>query len=240
MNNLGKKIKEERIKKGLTQQEFADLLYVSDKTISSYECGRTIPDINTLFKISSILDVNLYSLIDTNINNLNNLEIEVKLKVSMQEFNRIKNIIKKDDSSISKCNITDYYYVPTYKEFNNEWLRIRNENNKYILTYKKKIINNCCEEFEVLINNFSNFETILKSLDFKMKGSIIKTREKIIYNDKYEFSFDNVENIGDFIEVEVKKIESDNVTEIKTLMKLLENLKIDLNSIESKRYFDYL
>ena len=136
MNNLGKKIKEERIKKGLTQQEFADLLYVSDKTISSYECGRTIPDINTLFKISNILDVNLYSLIDTNLNNLNNLEIEVKLKVSMQEFNRIKNIIKKDDSSIFKCNMIDHYYVPTYKEFNNEWFRIRNENNKYILTYK--------------------------------------------------------------------------------------------------------
>lgn len=34
MNNLGQKIKEQRIKKGLTQQEFAELLYVSDKTIS--------------------------------------------------------------------------------------------------------------------------------------------------------------------------------------------------------------
>ena len=52
MNNLGQKIKEQRIKKGLTQQEFAELLYVSDKTISSYECNRTVPDINMLFKIS--------------------------------------------------------------------------------------------------------------------------------------------------------------------------------------------
>ena len=54
MNNLGQKIKEQRIKKGLTQQEFAELLYVSDKTISSYECNRTVPDINMLFKISNI------------------------------------------------------------------------------------------------------------------------------------------------------------------------------------------
>ena len=105
---------------------------------------------------------------------------------------------------------------------------------------KKKIINNCCEEYEVLIDNSTNFETILKNLGFKMKGSIIKNREKIMYKDKYEFSFDNVQNIGSFVEVEVKKIEKDNITEIKELMKVLENLKIDLNSIENKRYFDYL
>ena len=73
MNNLGQKIKEQRIKKGLTQQEFAELLYVSDKTISSYECNRTVPDINMLFKISNILDINLYNLIDNNFNSLDNL-----------------------------------------------------------------------------------------------------------------------------------------------------------------------
>lgn len=95
MNDLGEKIKKQRIKKGLTQQDLAELLYVSDKTISSYECGRTVPDINTLFKISNILDTNLYNLIDTNFNNLDNLEIEVKLKVNISELDRIKNIIKK-------------------------------------------------------------------------------------------------------------------------------------------------
>ena len=92
----------------------------------------------------------------------------------------------------------------------------------------------------MLIDNFNNFEIILKNLDFKMKGSIVKEREKIMYKDKYEFSFDNVSGIGTFVEVEVKKIDYDNITEIKELMKLLESLKIDLKSIENKRYFDYL
>ena len=128
MNNLGQKIKEQRIKKGLTQQEFAELLYVSDKTISSYECNRTVPDINMLFKISNILDINLYNLIDNNFNSLDNLEIEVKLKVNISDFNRI----------ITKIKQIDKYYIPKYRNFNYEWLRVRNEENKCILTYKKK------------------------------------------------------------------------------------------------------
>ena len=110
MNNLGQKIKEQRIKKGLTQQEFAELLYVSDKTISSYECNRTVPDINMLFKISNILDINLYNLIDNNFNSLDNLEIEVKLKVNISDFNRIKGIIN---------NQNIFYFLLNLYQFSN-------------------------------------------------------------------------------------------------------------------------
>ena len=240
MNNLGQKIKEQRIKKGLTQQEFAELLYVSDKTISSYECNRTVPDINMLFKISNILDINLYNLIDNNFNSLDNLEIEVKLKVNISDFNRIKGIIKNQNSNITKIKQIDKYYIPKYRNFNYKQNRDRNEENKCILTYKKKKINNCCKEYEVLIDNVNSFETILKCLDFQNKGIITKTREKIMYNDKYEFSFDNVDNMGNFVEIEVKKIAKDNESEIKELIELLKSLKIDINLIESKRYFDYL
>lgn len=184
MNNLGEKIKNQRIKLGLTQQQFADQLYVSDKTISSWECGRTIPDINTLFKISNLLNINLYNLVETNYNNLENLEIEVKIKSTKEEQERVKNIIKEQNDAVI-CHLIDNYYIPTYRDFNYEWLRIRNDNNKYILTYKKKVINNCCEEYEVLIDNFNNFETILKNLNFKIKGTITKIREKIMYKGKY-------------------------------------------------------
>ena len=37
MTNIGEKIKEIRIKNNLTQQELGDKLFVSDKTISSYD-----------------------------------------------------------------------------------------------------------------------------------------------------------------------------------------------------------
>lgn len=91
-----------------------------------------------LFKISNILDINLYNLIDNNFNSLDNLEIEVKLKVNISDFNRIKGIIKNQNSNITKIKQIDKYYIPKYRNFNYEWLRVRNEENKCILTYKKK------------------------------------------------------------------------------------------------------
>lgn len=41
---ISKKIKEARIKKGMTQQELADSVYVTRQTISKWELGKSIPD----------------------------------------------------------------------------------------------------------------------------------------------------------------------------------------------------
>ena len=51
MSNLGNKIKAFRTEKGLSQLELGNMLCVSDKTISSWENDRTIPDINFIFQI---------------------------------------------------------------------------------------------------------------------------------------------------------------------------------------------
>lgn len=53
-----------RIQKNMTQKQLGDLLYVSDKTISKWESGRSIPDIHTIKKIASLLDVEYGLLID--------------------------------------------------------------------------------------------------------------------------------------------------------------------------------
>ena len=41
---ISKIIKEARIKKGMTQQELADSVYVTRQTISKWELGKSIPD----------------------------------------------------------------------------------------------------------------------------------------------------------------------------------------------------
>ncbi len=46
--NLGKKIRELRQEKGLTQQELAELLFVTRSAISNYEMEKRYPDLNTL------------------------------------------------------------------------------------------------------------------------------------------------------------------------------------------------
>lgn len=57
-------LKEERKKKNLTQFELAEMLNVSDKTISSWENGRSYPDITFINSICRILDVTPNVLLD--------------------------------------------------------------------------------------------------------------------------------------------------------------------------------
>ena len=52
MDNLGNKIKKERIKNNLKQSELAKILCASEKTISSWENNRTLPDLNMIYKNS--------------------------------------------------------------------------------------------------------------------------------------------------------------------------------------------
>ena len=45
---LGKRLKEYRVKSNMTQDELADKLYVSRQTISSWENDKSYPDIHSL------------------------------------------------------------------------------------------------------------------------------------------------------------------------------------------------
>ncbi|WP_414047440.1 helix-turn-helix transcriptional regulator [Macrococcus equi] len=52
---INKAIKENRITNKLTQKELGDILNVSDKTISSWETGRTYPDVSMIITLSEVL-----------------------------------------------------------------------------------------------------------------------------------------------------------------------------------------
>ncbi len=239
MVTLGEKIKKIRISNNLKQSELAEILFVSEKTISSWENNRTIPDLNMIYKISDYFKKSFYYLINNDCDTDNTDEIEIKLKVDDNEYNRILNLIRK--CSINKRNVNqiDTYYL-TDREINKEWLRIRNENGKYIFNYKKKIDNSHYEKYDVLIDNFNNLNKILLSLGIKKIGTINKNRTSYLYKDKYEFSFDNVKDIGMFIEIELINKSEDDETDFCDLLKIMENLKIDLNMIEQKKYIDYI
>ncbi len=56
---LGLKIKELRKRKGLTQEELAELIQMEQNSISVMESGRNFPTLGTLEKIAAVLDVNL-------------------------------------------------------------------------------------------------------------------------------------------------------------------------------------
>lgn len=43
---IGKFIKEKRLKKNLTQSEFANILGVTERTVSNWENGKNLPDLS--------------------------------------------------------------------------------------------------------------------------------------------------------------------------------------------------
>jgi len=63
-SDIGKKIKEAREKKGLSQRELADKIGVSEKTLRRYEKGTDIT-VGTLKKIADVCDVSFYELTGT-------------------------------------------------------------------------------------------------------------------------------------------------------------------------------
>ena len=173
MTNLGEKIKNIRIANNLKQSELAKMLFVSEKTISSWENNRTVPDLNMIYKISDYFKKSFYCLINDELDTENTNEIEIKLKVNEEEYSRILNII-------------------------------------------------------------------LNTLGSKQIGTINKNRTIYIYKDKYEFSFDIVKDIGIFIEIELINKSNDFEKDFFDLLNLLEDLKIDLNIVDRKKYIDYL
>ncbi len=55
ISNVGEKIREYREKAGISQKKLGLALGLSDKAVSAYESGRTLPPLETLYRISDEL-----------------------------------------------------------------------------------------------------------------------------------------------------------------------------------------
>ncbi len=60
---IGEKIKVKRNEKNYTQEDLSKLLHVSRSTISSWEVGRTYPDLEMVVKIGNLLGITLDELL---------------------------------------------------------------------------------------------------------------------------------------------------------------------------------
>lgn len=63
MRDIGKNIKELRVRKNLTQDDLAEKLFVTRQTVSNYETGKSRPDVEMLVKIGEVLETDIQQLI---------------------------------------------------------------------------------------------------------------------------------------------------------------------------------
>lgn len=89
-NKIGQYIASLRKRKKLTQQQLGDKLFVTDKAVSKWERGLSLPDITILEKLADELDTDIYSILQ--VEKKNNIDIE---KILNEERIKIKKQLKK-------------------------------------------------------------------------------------------------------------------------------------------------
>ena len=238
--NIGKRISDLRKKNNITQLDLASKLFVTDKTISSWESNRTEPSLEILVNISEILDCSVGYLIYGD-NPKNDIETEIKIKITKSEYDRLVSFMKDKAKTLSENKQIDTYYQPTYRKFLNdgeinEWLRIGERGNKTILNYKNWHDNMYCDEYEVEIDSGKNLDKIFKVLGLEEIAIVNKQRKTYMYLNKYEIALDFVKDLGYFIEIEVKNYTKEPIDEYSDLISLARSLNLNLDNIDKRGY----
>ncbi len=60
---IGKFIANQRKEKKLTQEELAEKLYITDRAVSKWERGLSLPDADKMLDLCNILDINVNELL---------------------------------------------------------------------------------------------------------------------------------------------------------------------------------
>lgn len=89
-NKIGQYIASLRKEKKLTQQQLGDKLFVTDKAVSKWERGLSLPDITILEKLADELDTDIYSILQ--VEKKNNIDID---KILNEESIKIKKQVNK-------------------------------------------------------------------------------------------------------------------------------------------------
>lgn len=56
-----------RIEKGMTQKQLAEILHISDKTVSKWECNGGLPDTSLILQLANLFGIEIENLLDGNI-----------------------------------------------------------------------------------------------------------------------------------------------------------------------------
>ena len=89
---IGAFLKELRKEKGLTQEQLAESLNVSGRTVSRWETGSNMPDISTLIEIAVYYDVSIPEIIQgkRENENMNNETRETAVAIAKYSQNEVK------------------------------------------------------------------------------------------------------------------------------------------------------
>lgn len=92
-------LKKFRNRKGISIEQLANKLNIKPKTVSKWEKGISVPDIQLLMKLSEILGVSVNDLLGVNVNESNH---EKRLEILENELSKLKQQIDSNINSASR------------------------------------------------------------------------------------------------------------------------------------------
>ena len=208
---IGKVIAKRRKELKMTQEELANKLYVTNKTVSRWETGNYMPDLSIIVSLSNILDISTYELLTGEVSSNNsNIETETRVLFSLSEEDKIINYLKGFDDLLYKGKFyekTSQYNHPDknidfYSKEIDARFRVRiseSENNKKcMISYKRRNANflkediNNEEEVEVNID-YKDYDNLNYILENVLKMELVESYERyryVFYNDDIEIDVD--------------------------------------------------
>lgn len=186
--NLGKLISEARKNKKMTQQELAELLFVSDKAVSNWETGKNIPDTDILIKAEKILETKLTNKVENKKIKYFLITIFILLFSATLIFgtyffnNYNKTIIYKLELLNDNYYLDNAYIVTIQKESILTSGNLINKNLPYQPEYKITLYTKNDDEKEIIItkNNYTSLSNI--KLDEKTIKNLYLDIEYLNYN----------------------------------------------------------
>ena len=236
----------------MTQDDLAQKLYVTNKTISRWETGKYMPDLSMIILLSDILNVSTYELLlGESLNNkeekTNNIETETRVLFELKDEQTILDKLNKIPELTYKGKFyekTIQYNHPSdnidfYSKEIDARFRVRiTKNNNYekcMISYKRRGDNflneqiNSEEEVEVEIK-YTDFDNLTYILENVLKMKFIESYERyryVYYNDDIEIDVD-IYPFMIAVEIENKSLNKDPKT---VVLYYLDKLNFSLDDI---------
>ncbi|MBR2413843.1 MAG: helix-turn-helix transcriptional regulator [Clostridia bacterium] len=87
--NIGKFIAECRKKKNLTQVQLAEKLNITDRAVSKWETGKTMPDSSIMLGLCAILEISVNDLLSGEVITMNNYNKEAEKNDQKRKSGRL-------------------------------------------------------------------------------------------------------------------------------------------------------
>lgn len=193
-NKIGKFITKIRKEKGLTQKELGEKLFVTDKAVSKWERGLSLPDITILEQLANILDVDIKEILQGKKGIKKSLNIEKELEkiltnLKQEQKRKRQKIFKYIFTILTIIIIFTIIFNFKIKNYYNEYHpnTINIGNNKYILgNGKYNLEKNGLDALADIMNKTTTpkdakANITYLSLELNKKGNVKKFRANIEY-----------------------------------------------------------